>query len=49
MDYRHEYEKWLSSPALSEAERAELEELAVALIERRLLLDLLFLHGKQMV
>ena len=25
MDYRKEYEKWLASPALSEAERAELE------------------------
>ena len=25
MDFMKEYEKWLSSPALSEAERAELE------------------------
>ncbi len=28
MDYRKEYEKWLNSPALSEAERAELQAIA---------------------
>ena len=28
MDYRKEYEKWLASPALSEAERAELQSIA---------------------
>ena len=28
MNYRQEYERWLASPALSEAERAELQEIA---------------------
>ncbi|MEG1988451.1 MAG: phosphomannomutase, partial [Oscillibacter sp.] len=35
MDYRKEYEKWLESPAVSEADKAELRGLSEKEIESR--------------